>query len=219
MLSLLLAAPQGAQAKRMKTPAKKFLAQQQKLAKGFTSGEKKVLQNIASKRRELKACPILRNLPNDSYQRIIAFLYVLIDMAEETTEPWHDDFEAAARAYRKPSYGDGTLNRAGRKRGRYMKALTKLRPLDSCALLDDWAAAGWPTDWKPTGEVWEAARRIYDPDIQAPDEYDLLARLRKLGAGAKHRSRTKRFGLENRAYDRIDKVLRELFPTVDIEWR
>ncbi len=218
-LSLLLAMPAGAQAKRMKAPARKFLAQQDRLQKRLAPKEKQMLRDISAMRRRFKACPVLSDLPNDGFQQIKSFLYVLLDMIQETTEPFKDDLAYVARSYRKSSYGDGVLNRAGRERYRHFLTLSELKPFDSCAVLDDWAQAKWPSDWKPTGEAGVASDAMYDPDVQIPDEGALLRRLRKLGASSRQRSRTKNAGISERVLDGYDKVLAELFPKVDIEWR
>jgi len=217
--SLLLALPAGAQAKPLKAPAKKFLAQQQGLQQRFAPKQSQMLAAIAAKRKDMRACPVLSNLPDDNYEQIISYLYVLLDMMQEATAPLRDDFVFAARSYQEAAYGDSVLNRAARARYRYLRTLSDLKPFDSCAVLGDWAQASWPTDWKPTGETWEAVRAIYYPDVQVPDESALRKRLRKLGASSRQRSRTKNVAISERVFDGFQAVLDELFPRVDIQWR
>ena len=81
----------------------------------------------------------------------------------------HDDLVFGASSYRAASYSDPVLKKAARERARHLKTLSELKPFDSCSIMKGWAAAGWPTDWKPTGEIWEAAKAIYLPDLQIPD--------------------------------------------------
>lgn len=222
VLSLLLALPATGHAKsktkRLQGPAKRFLAQQERVRKRLDADRSKVLAAINVKRGKLRTCAVIKNMPDDGFQQIKSFLYVVVDMAQETTQPWRSALEYAAAAYRKPSYGDSVLNRAGRVRYRYLRAILDLKPYDSCGVLDDWAAAGWPSDFEPTGAAREASSAMYNPDIQVPDEASLLRRLKKLGASSKQRSRTKSVGRQDAVYDAYDKVLRELFPRVDIQW-
>lgn len=221
-ISLLLSFPVGAQAKskpRLKSPAKKFLVQQDRLRRKMAAGERDVLRAIAEKRKDLKKCPVFKKLPRDTYQRQKSFLYVLVDMAQETTAPYAESLQYAADAYRKPAYGDGVLNRAARNRYSYLRATIALKPYDSCELLKEWASNKWRSDWRPLGDLGDASEAIYDGDIQLPDEGALLRRLKKLGASSKQRSRTRSFGQQKRIYDKYDSVLRELFPGLDMDWR
>ncbi len=81
-------------------------------------------------------------------------------------------------------------------------------------------AAGWPTDWKPTGAVWEAARAIYYPDLQIPDSDPLKRRLRKLGASPAQLRAIGDVAVTDRVLDGWDKVVRELFPLArNVDWR
>ncbi len=222
ILSFLLSVPAVASAKgksKLKSPAKKFLVQQDRLRKRMAAGERRVLVAIGEKRKDLKRCAVLRKMPRDTYQRTKSFLYVLVDMAQEVTEPWAESLQYAADAYRKPAYGDRVLNRAARARYRYLRAIITLKPFDSCELLNDWAGTKWLSYWIPPGDLGKASAAIYDQDIQLPDETSLLRRLRKLGAGTRYISRTKRFGQQKRIYDKYDSVLRSLFPGLDVDWR
>ena len=51
------------------------------------------------------------------------------------------------------------------------------------------------------------------------DRASLLRRLRKLGASATQRSRTKQFAISQRVLDSFEATLHKLFPRVDIQWR
>ena len=148
-----------------KPQAKKFLAQHAQVNARFKPFEGQVLAQIADKRRELKSCAPVNALPNDHYEQIISELYVLLDMIQEAAALAHDDLVASAGSYRSASYSDPVLKKAARERAKHLQTLSDLKPFDSCSIMKGWAAAGWPTDWKPTGQVWEAAKAIYLPEI------------------------------------------------------
>ena len=218
-MSIALALPAGAQAK-LTAPAKKFLADQQTLQQQFGAGqEQQMLAVIAAKRKDFGSCAVFRRLPNDRYEQIISYLYVLLDMIQETTAPYATQLASGAEVYRAASYGDRGLDRAARERYGHLRALSRLKPFDSCSVLNGWAQAKWPTDWKPSGETGIAVAAIYDQDVQIPDKSALLKRLRKLGASPTQRSRTKQFAISERVLDGFESVLSKLFPRVDVQWR
>ena len=216
--ALLLTPAAPADAKTLKAPAKKFLAQHQQVQQRFAPLQQRLLAVIADERAELQACPAMKRLPKDSYPQTISFLYALIDIIQAATSQARGDLLAAADSYRSATYGDSVLDRAGRVRSRHLRALAELKPFDTCSIVTDWAEAGWPTDWKPTGETWEAARAIYIPAVQIPDESAMLRRLRKLGASNAQVSRAKQHvAASERALKRLDAIM-ELFPLVTPEW-
>ena len=216
--ALVIAGP--AQAKPLKAEAKKFLAQHAQVNARFKPFEAQVLKMTAAKRAELKACPPVSALPQDHYEQIISELYVLLDMIQEAAALAHDDLVASAASYRAARYGDSVLKRAAAERARHLQTLSELKPFDSCQIIVDWAGASWPTDWKPKGEVWEAAKAIYIPDLQIPDSGPLKRRLRKLGASNAQLREIGDVAVNDRVLDGWDKVVRELFPLArDVDWR
>lgn len=218
--ALALIAPSAAPAATLKPQAKKFLAQHEAVNARFKPYEGQVLAMIAAKRAELKACPPVRALPEDHYEQIISELYVLLDMIQEAAALAQSDLVASAESYRTASYSDSVLRRAARERYRHLKTVSELKPLDSCQIMVDWAGASWPTDWKPKGEVWEAAKAIYIPDLQIPDSGPLKRRLKRLGATRAQLARINDVAVNDRVLDAWDKVVRELFPLArDVDWR
>lgn len=200
--------------------AKRFLAQHEQVNARFKPFESQVLAQIADKRRELKACAPVNDLPDDHYQQIISELYVLLDMIQEAASLAHDDLVASAASYRSASYADPVLRKAARERAQHLQTLSDLKPFDSCSIMKGWAAASWPTDWKPTGAVWEAAKAIYLPDLQIPDSGPLKRRLRKLGVGPKRLRAISDVAVNDRVLDSWDKVVKELFPLArNVDWR
>ena len=200
--------------------AKRFLAQHAQVNARFKPFEAQVLKMTAAKRAELKACPPVSALPQDHYQQIISELYVLLDMIQEAAALAHDDLVASAASYRSAAYSDPVLKKTARARAKHLQTLSELKPFDSCQIIVDWAGANWPTDWKPKGEVWEAAKAIYIPDLQIPDSGPLKRRLRKLGASNAQLRLISEVAVNDRVLDGWDKVVRELFPLArDVDWR
>lgn len=216
----LLTLPAAAPAATLKPQAKKFLAQHEAVNARFKPFEGQVLAQIADKRRELKACPPISALPNDHYQQIISELYVLLDMIQEAASLARADLVASAASYRSATYSDPVLRKAARERAKHLQTLSDLKPFDSCSIIKGWAAAKWPTDWKPTGEVWEAAKAIYLPDLQIPDSGPLKRRLRKLGVSPAKLRTINDVAVNDRVLDSWDKVVKDFFPLArDIDWR
>lgn len=216
----LTAGAPAAQAK-LTAPAKRFLADQAQLQRQFGADEEqRMLASIAATRKELGSCSVLKRLPRDRYQRTITYLYVLLDLIQEMTAPYAPQLAAAAGTYRTVTYGDRVLDRAARVRYAHLRSLSTLKPFRTCAVLNDWRDAGWPTEWKPSGETGIAVAAIYDQDVQIPDESALLRRLRKLGASPFQRSRTRSFAISERVLDGLDAALARLLPAVDyVDWR
>lgn len=217
LAAVLIAAP-AAQAGTLKAPARKFIAQQQRLSRGFAPKQAGMLATTERMKSELRKCPAIKDLPNDGFEQIKSFLYVLLDVIQETSAPYHDDVVSAMNEYRTADYGDPVLNRAARARYRHLKVVSELTPFDSCDVLNGWSKAGWPTDYAPPGALGDSVRGIYYPDLQLPDETSLVRRLRKLGAGPKQLKGISHPEVAERVLDAWDAAIRPLFPLASKKW-
>jgi len=202
----------------MKPAARKFIAQHQRIYASFAPKQATALATTARMGRELKACPPMSDLPHDGFEQIKSFLYVLQDLIQETSAPFTGDIAKVANEYKNASYGDPVLNRAAHARYRHLKTISELKPLDSCQIITDWAAAGWPTSWEPSGAAYDATRALYNPDLQIPDEAALHRRLRKLGASKAQVARIGHPVASEKLLDAWDKADRALFPLAGPEW-
>ena len=200
----LLALPAAAPAATLKPAAKKFLAQHEAVNARFKPKEAQVLAMIAAKRKELKACPTVSALPDDSYQQIISELYVLLDMIQEAAAFAHDDLVCGANSYRGASYSRPGAQE-GRSRARpappdaeRAEALRQL--LDHEGLGGRRLADGLEADRRDVGgREGDLPPRPADPRLRP-----LKRRLRKLGASRAqlradrlrrgHRARARRLG-------------------------
>lgn len=216
LAATLVAAPNADAA--MKPAARKFIAQHERIYASFAPKQAAALETTARLGRELKACPPMGDLPHDGFEQIKSFLYVLLDEIQETAAPFTADILKAANEYKNANYGDPVLNRAARARYRHLKVITELKPIDSCQIITDWANAGWPTSWEPTGAAYDATRDLYKPDIQIPDEAALHRRLRKLGATRAQVAKIGHPVASEKLLDAWDKVPRSLFPLAGPEW-
>ena len=217
-LAVLLIAAPAAHAGPLKPPAKKFLAQQDRLVRQFAPDQAGMLSTTARMKTELRKCPALKDLPNDGFEQIKSFLYVLLDLIQESSAPYHDDIVSAMNEYKIADYGDPVLNRAARARYKHLKVISELKPFDSCDVLNGWDKAGWPTDYAPSGDLGDAVRGIYYPDLQLPDETSLVRRLRKLGASPKQLRRISHPEVATTVLDAWDGVARPMFPLASKKW-
>ena len=74
--------------------------------------QQKMLDIVAAKRKADGPCSVFRRLPNDRSEQIIAYLYILLDLIQETTSPFSVQLVSAAESYRGATYGDPVLDRA-----------------------------------------------------------------------------------------------------------
>ena len=215
LASLLAAAPAHA---AIKPPAKKFIAQHDRIEREFAPRQSVALDITARLGTRLKACPGVNDLPNDGFEQIKSFLYVLLDEIQQSSAPSSADIAKVANEYKNARYGDPVLDRAARARYKHLKVVSELKPVDSCQIITDWAAADWPTDWEPKGDAFTATRALYIPDLQLPDEAALHRRLIKLGASRKVVARMGHPIASERLLDAWDRVPRKLFPLASKEW-
>jgi hypothetical protein len=217
LATLLFAAPAADAA--VKPPAKKFLDLNNRIVREAAPKQSGALAVTARMKSELRSCPGMSRLPNDSFQQIKSFLYVLLDLIQESSAPYKTDIARAADEYKNARYGDPVLDRAARARYKHFKLISELKPVDSCQIVTDWADAGWPTDWEPKGEAFANTRALYNYDLQIPDETSLHRRLIKLGVSRKVVARMPEDPIaSDRLLDAWDKVCRGLFPRATKEW-
>jgi hypothetical protein len=214
---LLLAAPAAEAA--VKAPARKFLAQHDRIVRHAAPAQGVALRTTARMKTELRACPGMHRLPNDGFQQIKSFLYVLLDLIQASAAPYRANIANYANEYKNARYGDPVLDRAARARYKHFKVISELVDVDSCQIVTDWANASWPTDWEPTGAAFTATRVLYNYDFQIPDERALHRRLIKLGVSRKVVARMPEDPIaSDRVLDAWDKVCRGLFPLATKQW-